>query len=149
MINQELPPRIQEWLNQIESGKAESDSAKIMHYMSRHKFATNADIMKAFGVKHQTATARMSTLCQLGILYECGIRKTGNKSHQLYGYVSNPDNYKWFGELYRHNKMIERLEGVRKQNFISEKYMSDTVAELARLRNRRDEIKQATLRLVR
>jgi len=140
----ELPAKIQAWLTQIESGKAQSDAAKILQLMRKQHFSTIEEISAALNMVKSTVTARMTSLLELGIIYRCGNRKVNGRNYQLYMFVSDPKNYRWFGELYRLDKLIQRLKGVQRSEAISPKLMADIDAELKTLHSKREMVSRKT-----
>ena len=85
-----MEAKIEALLNQIESGKMKTDSAKILKYIIDSGICTTPDVEFKFAMKHQTASARMCSLEKIGIIERAGTVDTQSGTHTLYRYQSNP-----------------------------------------------------------
>jgi len=81
--------KIDALIYQITSGKAKSDSAKILLEISKQPLTLGHFILK--GWKHQTCSARLSELEDLGL-----IKKIYNptNSYSFFQYISDPEERK-------------------------------------------------------
>ena len=60
--------RIKALLKQIETGKIDTDSAKILNYIKTNVMTSRPMIEDSLGMSHQTASARVSDLLDMGII---------------------------------------------------------------------------------
>jgi hypothetical protein len=92
--------KIDALIYQITSGKAKSDSAKILLEISKEPLTLGHFILK--GWKHQTASARCSELEDLGL-----IKKIYNptNSYSFFQYVSDPEERKELQNRIANDKM--------------------------------------------
>lgn len=91
--------KIDALIYQITSGKAKSDSAKILLEISKQPLTLGHFILK--GWKHQTCSARLSELEDLGL-----IKKIYNptNSYSFFQYVSDPEERKELQNRIAHDK---------------------------------------------
>ena len=85
-----MEAKIQALFNQIESGKMKTDSAKILKYIIESGVCTTPDIEFKFGLKHQTASARITGLEKIGIIERVGTIETHSGTHTLYKHQPDP-----------------------------------------------------------
>lgn len=71
-----MKPKIEALMKQIRSGKRMSDMARILNYVIKNPFCTTAEVEIKLGMKHQTASARISDLLDLGAIEERGSKVT-------------------------------------------------------------------------
>jgi predicted DNA-binding transcriptional regulator len=71
-----MKPKIKALLNQISSGKLKTDMARVLYYIKTHPYTTLPEIERKLFLKHETASARVSDLLDIGIIEEQGVKKT-------------------------------------------------------------------------
>lgn len=74
-------PKIEALLNQIRSGKMENDKARVLNFIQKNPHATIQDIEIGLNLYHETASARVSDLEDIGVIE---VSKTGRYSHLVY-----------------------------------------------------------------
>lgn len=97
-------PKIKALLNQISSGKLQSDRAKILNHII-NRGESNAIHMKSLlNMDKQTLTARICGLEDLGVIYKSGTINDG--SHSVYKYEPDTEKQK----LNATKRELEKLE---------------------------------------
>ena len=71
-----MTPRIKALLDQIHSGKLQSDMARVLHHIKNYPYTTLTELERKLNMKHQTASARVSNLLDLGLIEEQGTKKS-------------------------------------------------------------------------
>lgn len=87
-----MKPKIEALLKQIHSGKRMSDNAKILEYVMKHPFCTTSEVEIKLNMLHQTASARISDLLDMGVIEERGKKDTATSSFTYLKYQSNAIN---------------------------------------------------------
>lgn len=91
MNNTKSEAKIQTWLSQIETGHIECTQAVCIYYISMHPGVTLYELREALNIPHQTLTAAISKLMDVGAVAYQGLKRQGAKMNpysQLI-YVSN------------------------------------------------------------
>ena len=78
-----MTPRVKALLDQISSGKLQTDMARILHHIKTYPYTTLTELERKLNMKHQTASARVSDLLDLGLIEEQGTKKS-HHSFQTY-----------------------------------------------------------------
>lgn len=84
-----MKPKIQALLKQIHSGKRMSDNARILDYVMKHPYCTTSDVEIKLNMLHQTASARISDLLDMGVIEERGKKETAKSSFTYLKYQSS------------------------------------------------------------
>lgn len=84
-----MTPKINALLDQIKSGKMENDKARVLDFIQKNPHATIQDIEINLNLYHETASARVSDLQDLGVVE---VSKTERYSHLIY--QDNPKKQK-------------------------------------------------------
>ncbi|MDY8137602.1 helix-turn-helix domain-containing protein [Aquimarina sp. 2201CG5-10] len=87
-----MKARIKTLLNQIQSGRLETDISRVLDHIKTHPFTTLPEIKKKLCLAHQTASARISDLLDLGLIEEKGEKKTSNGTYSYFKF--QPDYQK-------------------------------------------------------
>jgi hypothetical protein len=85
-----MKAKIQTLLKQVSSGNFNSQSSKILRYVGSNDKCTIDMMRKDLKLAHQSLTARISDLEDLGVLYVEGITSTKGIFYSLYRYENNP-----------------------------------------------------------
>lgn len=99
-------PKIAALLEQIASGQMKSDKARILNFVMTFKGQNKETIGKHFAIPHQTVTARLSDLEDLGLIESKGAGKYSN-FYPIY----DPQTQK----LHRAKRQAEKLEAWAKK----------------------------------
>ncbi len=98
-----MKAKIKALLFQIESGKMDSDKAKILNYLMMYD-SNIIRLGQALQMKHQTLTARLSDLMDLGVINSIeGVNLRGI-SYSIYVYQPNEQ----IQEMNAYNRKLER-----------------------------------------
>lgn len=101
-----MKPKIQALLDQIHSGKMQTSKAWILNYIMRHPGSNKVQIEKALRLPHQTVTARLSDLEDIGL-----IEAKGDGQYSNFYFISDPQGQK----LHRAKRAAEKLEAWAKK----------------------------------
>lgn len=71
----------QNFLQLIQSGKITTDKQRVYQEIKNNPNITLRELRKALKMKHQTVSARLSDLLDLGVVEICGIKETVKKGH--------------------------------------------------------------------
>lgn len=85
-----MKPKIEALLKQIHSGKRMSDNARILDYIMKHPFTTTSEVEIKLNMLHQTASARISDLLDIGVIEEKGKKESARSSFTYLKYQPNP-----------------------------------------------------------
>lgn len=85
---------IEALLNQINSGKMESDAARILNHIKNYPFSTCSEMERKLNMLHQTLSARLTDLLDLGIIEERGNRKTSRSKETYFKFQPDPAKQK-------------------------------------------------------
>lgn len=102
-----MKPKIQALLDQIRSGKMQTHKAWILNYIMRNPGATKVQIGKELRIPHQTVTARLSDLEDMGLIEAKGEYQPYSKFY----YIEDPQGQK----LHRAKRAAEKLEAWAKK----------------------------------
>ena len=86
-----MNPRVKALLNQIHSGKMQSDMVRILYYIKKHPFTTLPEIERKLNLLNQTASPRISDLLDLGLIEESGETKKGNSTYSYFRFQPDPN----------------------------------------------------------
>ncbi|MCB0448445.1 MAG: MarR family transcriptional regulator [Gelidibacter sp.] len=75
-----MKAKIQALLKQIHSGKRQSDKARVLDFVMKHPYCTTVDVEVKLNMLHQTASARISDLLDLGVIEERGTKETATSN---------------------------------------------------------------------
>lgn len=75
-----MKAKIEALLKQIHSGKRLSDKARILEFIMKHPYCTTIDVEVKLNMLHQTSSARISDLLDLGVIEERGTKATATSS---------------------------------------------------------------------
>ena len=78
-----MTPRIKALLDQVRSGKLQTDMARVLHHIKTKPYSTLSELERKLNMKHQTASARVSDLLDMGLIEEQGTKKS-HHSFQTY-----------------------------------------------------------------
>lgn len=83
-----MKPKIQAWQNQIKSGKARSDGAKILNFIKTTNGCCTMPIIELHtGISYQTISGRISDLLDAGLIYICTtVKSANNRVYSCYSY---------------------------------------------------------------
>lgn len=81
-----MKPKIKALINQVNSGQLTSDLSRILHHIKLHPYTTLPEVKRKLSISHQTASARISDLLDLGVIEEKGSKKTAKSSHTYFKY---------------------------------------------------------------
>lgn len=73
----------QNFLQQIQSGKITTDKQRVYKAIKDNPNITLRELRKTLKMKHQTVSARLSDLLDLGVVEICGIKETVKNGHIL------------------------------------------------------------------
>lgn len=79
-----MKPKIKALLKQIETGQITTDAGRILAHIKKYPYSTLPEIKRKLQLSHQTASARLSDLQDLGIVEENGTTKTGSYTYFKY-----------------------------------------------------------------
>jgi len=73
---------VETFLSQVNSGKSKKDAVRIYRFIKRHPNCHKDTLIKELKIPHQTVTARLSGLIDLGVVEYIGVYKmiTGSVS---------------------------------------------------------------------
>ncbi len=77
-------------LKQVQSGKMETDTLKILDYAMKSKQFIIPDVEFKFCMKHETASARVAGLEKIGLVKKIDKHKSAKGTYSIYSYVSDP-----------------------------------------------------------
>ncbi len=80
--------KVKSLMKQIESGKMQSDSARILNFIIKEKYISRPLICDALGILTQTATARLGDLQDYGIVEV--VKTDLDPEYDIYKYQSDP-----------------------------------------------------------
>lgn len=86
-----MKPKIQALLKQIHSGKRLSDKARVMEFVMKHPYCSTVDVQVKLNMVHQTASARVSDLMDMGVIEDVAKKETSTSTFSILKYQSNPD----------------------------------------------------------
>ena len=84
-----MTPRIQALLHQVHSGKLQTDMARILHHIKKHPYTTLSELKRKLNMKHQTASARVSDLLDMGLIEEKDTKKSHHSFETYFTYQSD------------------------------------------------------------
>lgn len=99
-------PKIAALLEQITSGKMQSDKARILNFIMSYPGHSKVVIGKHLDLRHQTVTARLSDLEDLGLIEAKGSGKYSN-----FYYIQDTQGQK----LHRAKRAADKLEAWAKK----------------------------------
>jgi DNA-binding MarR family transcriptional regulator len=73
----------QNFLQQINSGKITTDKQRVYQAIKKNPNITLRELRKTLKMKHQTVSARLSDLLDLGVVEICGTKETVKNGHIL------------------------------------------------------------------
>lgn len=85
-----MKPRVQSLLNQINSGQLKNDMSRILNHIKTYPLTTLPEIKRKLGIVHQTASARISDLLDMGLIEEKEEKKTTTGVHSYFKYQPDP-----------------------------------------------------------
>jgi predicted ArsR family transcriptional regulator len=97
-------------LKQIESGKIETDKAKILNYIINNPESSRIDILEALDMLENTATGRISDLEDLGLIMPKYSKEQRGSSQSMYVFVAD-DNIR--NILIKHRVEAKILKAVK------------------------------------
>lgn len=71
----------QNFLQQIQSGKITTDKQRVYQEIKNNTNITLRELRKTLKMKHQTVSARLSDLLDLGVVEICGTKETVKNGH--------------------------------------------------------------------
>lgn len=71
----------QNFLQQIQSGKITTDKQRVYQEIKKNPNITLRELCKTLKMKHQTVSARLSDLLDLGVVEICGTKETIKNGH--------------------------------------------------------------------
>jgi DNA-binding transcriptional ArsR family regulator len=88
----EYAPKIQAYLERINSGELSSTKEKTLRFIDTFTWATVHDMRVAMDIAHQTLTSALSHLEDEGIVYKSGevIQGKQNRAYSVWKYESDP-----------------------------------------------------------
>lgn len=84
-----MKPKIKALLNQIKNGKLNTDKARVLHHIKNHPYSTLSEIERKLNMIHQTASARVSDLLDMGLIQEMGTKKTARSQETYFRFQPN------------------------------------------------------------
>lgn len=84
-----MKPKIKALLNQIKNGKLNTDKARVLHHIKNHPYSTLSEIERKLNMIHQTASARVSDLLDMGLIQETGTKKTARSQETYFRFQPN------------------------------------------------------------
>lgn len=103
---------LEAYLQNIESGRAESQSERIIALLMDRKFADTWQISQASGVKVNTVGARLKALLSIGCVYPAGESEHEGTMYSRYMWVHNKNNWPIFGKVYRKGLARRRAQSI-------------------------------------
>lgn len=85
---------IEALLNQINSGKMECDAARVLNHIKNYPYSTSSEIERKLNMLHQTTSARLTNLLDIGIIEERGNRKTSRSKETYFKFQPDPAKQK-------------------------------------------------------
>lgn len=98
-----MKAKIKALLFQIESGKMDNDKVRILNYLMMHD-SNIIRLGQALQMKHQTLTARLSDLMDLGVIDSIRLTNLNGLSYSMYFYQKNEE----VQEINAYNRKLER-----------------------------------------
>ncbi len=84
-----MKPRIKALLQQISSGKLKTDMARVLNHIKAYPYSTLPEIERKMNLKHETASARVSDLLDMGLIEEQGVKKTAIGHYTYFKFQPN------------------------------------------------------------
>jgi len=103
---------IEAYLQNIESGRANSQSEKVIQSLMQRKFASTYELSQDLGVKTNTVGARLNTMLSIGCVFQCGEKVHNGTSYTVYMWVDDPDNWEGFGKVYRKKLAMRKVKSI-------------------------------------
>lgn len=99
------------FLQGVNSGTFNTQKAKIYRFLQRNHNATKNYIIKELRMSHQTVTARLSDLLDLGVVEVAGTKKTDISTLSQFRVVVDPERI----ESNRKNREFEKVKTLQKK----------------------------------
>lgn len=84
-----MKPRVKALLKQINSGQLQTDMARILSHIKMHPFTTLPEVKRKLALSHQTASARISDLLDMGLIEEKGEKKNNIGTYTYFKFQPN------------------------------------------------------------
>lgn len=110
-----MKPKILALMKQIESGQLKSDKARILKFIIDRKGSNIIHMTSILGMKHQTLTARLSDLEDLGVIYAHSTLNNG--THTNFKYQPDEEMQKTYS---KHRRYIKYLAWKKREKQFSE-----------------------------
>ena len=95
------------YIKQIESGHIDSNLLRVANYIRIYPMSTKEDVIKGLNKKHQSVTAAISNLLDVGLLTPVGLKDSRDACFTVYKWEDNPER-RIINRVKRHEEKFNR-----------------------------------------